>query len=161
MYLSGFLFMLVALLAAALLSAMITWAIRPMLLRHALARPNARSSHRIPTPQGAGIAVIAATLLVAAMIVAFAPADHLQIPVFGACSHAVHRGCRLRRRREINRSIAAAGVAGGGRRHHHFRRFRRPPDGRRLPAYGSSERCCSSRGFGSSISSTSWTGSTG
>src|SRR5262249_15393021 len=29
------------------------------------ARPNARSSHVIPTPQGAGIAVIAATLLVA------------------------------------------------------------------------------------------------
>jgi len=35
----------------------------PLLQRYALARPNARSSHRIPTPQGAGIAVIAATLV--------------------------------------------------------------------------------------------------
>ena len=48
--------------AAALLSAGIIPAIKPLLQRYALARPNARSSHRIPTPQGAGIAVIAATL---------------------------------------------------------------------------------------------------
>jgi len=40
-----------------LLSSAVTWAIRPLMLRHALAKPNARSSHRIPTPQGAGIAV--------------------------------------------------------------------------------------------------------
>ena len=33
----------------------------PVLQRYALARPNARSSHRQPTPQGGGIAVIAAT----------------------------------------------------------------------------------------------------
>ncbi|MBR0826102.1 glycosyltransferase family 4 protein [Bradyrhizobium manausense] len=39
----------------------------PLLQRYALARPNARSSHRIPTPQGGGIAVIAATLLVASL----------------------------------------------------------------------------------------------
>jgi len=56
--------------AAAVLSALMTWAIRPMLLRHALATPNARSSHRLPTPQGAGIAVIAATLLVAGAVMA-------------------------------------------------------------------------------------------
>src|SRR5262249_54497715 len=42
------------------------WVIRPLLQRYALARPNARSSHRIPTPQGGGIAVIAATLAVSA-----------------------------------------------------------------------------------------------
>jgi UDP-N-acetylmuramyl pentapeptide phosphotransferase/UDP-N-acetylglucosamine-1-phosphate transferase len=36
--------------------------LRPFLQRYALARPNARSSHVTPTPQGAGIAVIAATL---------------------------------------------------------------------------------------------------
>ncbi len=47
---------------AALLSACLTWALRPLLQRYALARPNARSSHRIPTPQGGGIAVIVATL---------------------------------------------------------------------------------------------------
>ena len=86
MTLSGFFLIPIALLATAVISAITTWAIRPTLLRHALARPNARSSHRIPTPQGAGIAVIAATLLVAAAVVAFAPADHLKIPlsVFGA-----------------------------------------------------------------------------
>lgn len=81
MTLSGIFLTLIALLAAAVISAIITLAIRPMLLRHALARPNARSSHKVPTPQGAGIAVIAATLLVAVAIVAFAPADHLQIPL--------------------------------------------------------------------------------
>jgi UDP-N-acetylmuramyl pentapeptide phosphotransferase/UDP-N-acetylglucosamine-1-phosphate transferase len=36
--------------------------LRPWLQRYALARPNARSSHREPTPQGGGIAVIAATV---------------------------------------------------------------------------------------------------
>ncbi len=36
--------------------------LRPLLQRYALARPNARSSHRVPTPQGGGIAVMAATL---------------------------------------------------------------------------------------------------
>ena len=35
--------------------------LRPALRRYALARPNARSSHYEPTPQGGGIAVIAAT----------------------------------------------------------------------------------------------------
>src|ERR1700739_3267327 len=59
---------LLAIVAAAMLSAGMTRAIRPLLLKHALAKPNARSSHRIPTPQGAGIAVIAATLLVAGII---------------------------------------------------------------------------------------------
>ena len=56
---------LVAILLAAFLSGAIVQAIKPLLQRYALARPNARSSHRIPTPQGAGIAVIAATLIVA------------------------------------------------------------------------------------------------
>lgn len=52
-----------------------------MLLRHALAKPNARSSHRIPTPQGAGIAVIAATLVVAVAVMIGAGTAALQIPV--------------------------------------------------------------------------------
>ena len=47
---------LVAAVLAALLSAVLILVTRPLLLRHALANPNARSSHRIPTPQGAGIA---------------------------------------------------------------------------------------------------------
>lgn len=57
--------LLLAMAIAALISALVTWTSRPLLQRYALARPNARSSHRIPTPQGAGIAVIAATLIVA------------------------------------------------------------------------------------------------
>src|SRR6516165_12418087 len=56
--------MLVA-LAAAMISAGLIVLLRPLLQRYALARPNARSSHAVPTPQGAGIAVIAATLAVA------------------------------------------------------------------------------------------------
>jgi UDP-N-acetylmuramyl pentapeptide phosphotransferase/UDP-N-acetylglucosamine-1-phosphate transferase len=69
-----------AAVAAAMLTASVTWAILPWLLRHALARPNARSSHRIPTPQGAGIAVIGATLAVAGAIAALANPAQLNIP---------------------------------------------------------------------------------
>ncbi len=47
---------------AALMSALLIVAFLPWLARYALAKPNARSSHRTPTPQGAGIAVVAATL---------------------------------------------------------------------------------------------------
>ncbi|MEA2647807.1 MAG: hypothetical protein QOG61_242 [Candidatus Binataceae bacterium] len=70
-----------AVVAAALISAGITPAIRPLLMQHALAKPNARSSHRIPTPQGAGIAVIVATLVVAGITVVFADTAQLNIPV--------------------------------------------------------------------------------
>ncbi|WP_316204921.1 MULTISPECIES: glycosyltransferase family 4 protein [unclassified Bradyrhizobium] len=55
--------LVVALSAAAICAALIVL-LRPLLQRYALARPNARSSHKVPTPQGAGIAVIAATLLI-------------------------------------------------------------------------------------------------
>lgn len=55
---------LVAIPLAAALSAGLIVALRPLLQRYALARPNARSSHRIPTPQGGGIAVVAAALAV-------------------------------------------------------------------------------------------------
>jgi UDP-N-acetylmuramyl pentapeptide phosphotransferase/UDP-N-acetylglucosamine-1-phosphate transferase len=70
-----------AVVAAAMLSAGIIWAIRPWLLRHALAKPNARSSHRIPTPQGGGIAVIGATLAVAGAIGACPDTVNLNVPV--------------------------------------------------------------------------------
>jgi UDP-N-acetylmuramyl pentapeptide phosphotransferase/UDP-N-acetylglucosamine-1-phosphate transferase len=53
-----------ALVMAAVLSAVLIVLLRPLLRRHALAQPNARSSHREPTPQGGGIAVIAATIMV-------------------------------------------------------------------------------------------------
>jgi UDP-N-acetylmuramyl pentapeptide phosphotransferase/UDP-N-acetylglucosamine-1-phosphate transferase len=66
---------------AGLLSFVIIWAIRPLLLQVSLAKPNARSSHRIPTPQGAGIAVVAATLIAAAAVIAFGGAVDTRIPV--------------------------------------------------------------------------------
>jgi UDP-N-acetylmuramyl pentapeptide phosphotransferase/UDP-N-acetylglucosamine-1-phosphate transferase len=74
---------LAAVVLAAALSAGITWVIQPLLRRYALARPNARSSHHMPTPQGAGIAVITATLTVAglaAVLMGFA----LPLALFGA-----------------------------------------------------------------------------
>ena len=52
--------------AAALISAALIVALHPLLARYALARPTARSSHTKPTPQGGGIAVIAAMTLVTA-----------------------------------------------------------------------------------------------
>lgn len=53
-----------ALVAAALLSAALIVVLKPLLLRYALARPNARSSHKVPTPQGGGIAVVGAALAI-------------------------------------------------------------------------------------------------
>jgi UDP-N-acetylmuramyl pentapeptide phosphotransferase/UDP-N-acetylglucosamine-1-phosphate transferase len=57
--------LLLALLASALVSVLLILVLKPLLVRYALARPNARSSHQIPTPQGGGIAVIGAFLVVA------------------------------------------------------------------------------------------------
>jgi UDP-N-acetylmuramyl pentapeptide phosphotransferase/UDP-N-acetylglucosamine-1-phosphate transferase len=54
----------VALVTAALLSFGLIRLLRPLLVRYALARPNARSSHTVPTPQGGGIAVVGAALIV-------------------------------------------------------------------------------------------------
>jgi UDP-N-acetylmuramyl pentapeptide phosphotransferase/UDP-N-acetylglucosamine-1-phosphate transferase len=56
---------LAILLATAAFSAMLIVALDPWLARYAVAKPNARSSHKMPTPQGGGIAVIGATLVVA------------------------------------------------------------------------------------------------
>jgi UDP-N-acetylmuramyl pentapeptide phosphotransferase/UDP-N-acetylglucosamine-1-phosphate transferase len=52
----------VTVIFAAFISALLIVALYPWLERYALAKPNARSSHRTPTPQGGGIAVIAATI---------------------------------------------------------------------------------------------------
>ncbi len=49
--------------------------LRPLMVRYALARPNARSSHRIPTPQGGGIAVLAGAFLALGLAMAFIPMD--------------------------------------------------------------------------------------
>jgi len=52
--------------AAGLLTAALIVVLRPYLVRYAMARPNARSSHKVPTPQGGGIAVIGAVSIVLA-----------------------------------------------------------------------------------------------
>jgi UDP-N-acetylmuramyl pentapeptide phosphotransferase/UDP-N-acetylglucosamine-1-phosphate transferase len=44
------------------LSAVLIVLLRPILVQYTLARPNARSSHNVPTPQGAGLAVVGASL---------------------------------------------------------------------------------------------------
>jgi len=74
------------LVGTALLSAALIVGLKPLLVRYALARPNARSSHRIPTPQGGGIAVVGACLVVAGVILWWTelPLDRLLI-VAGAC----------------------------------------------------------------------------
>ena len=86
--------LVVAWVLAGVLSALVLLAIRPLLMRYALARPNARSSHKVPTPQGGGIAVIAATLVVAAGAVALAlPAALPSLAVlFGAAALMVVLG---------------------------------------------------------------------
>ncbi len=66
---TGFGMLLIVALAAGL-SAGLIWLLHPLLVRYALARPNARSSHVVPTPQGGGIGVIAATLIAALIGVA-------------------------------------------------------------------------------------------
>lgn len=70
------------LLVAAVIAAALIVALKPLLVRYALARPNARSSHIVPTPQGGGIAVIAATIVAAVpALVLLSPGD-LQVPIW-------------------------------------------------------------------------------
>ena len=52
--------------ASATLSAALIFVLRPLLLRHLMAHPNARSSHVQATPEGAGFGVMAAVMLVCA-----------------------------------------------------------------------------------------------
>ena len=77
---------LTALLAIAafvsfIVSALLVLALWPVFNRHWVTSPNARSSHRKPTPQGGGIAVITATLVVAGGFIAAsgAPTDPLAL----------------------------------------------------------------------------------
>jgi UDP-N-acetylmuramyl pentapeptide phosphotransferase/UDP-N-acetylglucosamine-1-phosphate transferase len=55
-----------ALITAVVIAACAIVLLFPLLRRYAMARPNARSSHRIPTPQGGGIAVMIAVVVVLA-----------------------------------------------------------------------------------------------
>ncbi|KQT46839.1 glycosyl transferase [Methylobacterium sp. Leaf456] len=62
---------LLAVPLATALSAGLIVLLKPLLQRYALARPNARSSHKVPTPQGGGIAIVGAALGAAALLAAF------------------------------------------------------------------------------------------
>ncbi len=64
---------LLALPVSAVLTCVLIVLLRPLLIRYALARPNARSSHKTPTPQGGGIAIMAALLLVVVAGAVFSP----------------------------------------------------------------------------------------
>jgi len=58
--------------AAGLCSAALIVLLRPLFLRYALARPNARSSHAAPTPQGGGLAVVLAVVFALGIVGGFA-----------------------------------------------------------------------------------------
>ena len=71
------------------LTALLILLLRPLLRRYALARPNSRSSHREPTPQGAGIAIVGATIAAVAGAALLAPnllQNPLQITLIFACT---------------------------------------------------------------------------
>jgi UDP-N-acetylmuramyl pentapeptide phosphotransferase/UDP-N-acetylglucosamine-1-phosphate transferase len=75
---------LVILAGAALLTALLILLLRPLLRRYATARPNARSSHKNPTPQGGGIAVLAAIFITSYTALYFLPshaAATLRFPI--------------------------------------------------------------------------------
>lgn len=62
--------LLLAVPLAAALSAGLILRLRPLLQRYALARPNARSSHTVPIPQGGGIAVVTALVTISGLLIA-------------------------------------------------------------------------------------------
>ena len=70
--------LLPALVLAVVVAALLSWTtsllLLPILRRHALAQPNARSSHRVPTPQGGGIGAMVGTLAAAGIAAAAAGA---------------------------------------------------------------------------------------
>lgn len=81
---------LVVLVVACAASAALIAALRPLFRRYAMARPNARSSHREPTPQGGGAAVIAATLVVAWSAILLSTTDwHAGLPQYLALTAGV------------------------------------------------------------------------
>ena len=74
--------------ASAGLSAALMLVLKPILVRHLLAHPNARSSHATATPQGAGLAVMAALIVVcaAALLLKVAAPPPSLIPVLVAAA---------------------------------------------------------------------------
>jgi UDP-N-acetylmuramyl pentapeptide phosphotransferase/UDP-N-acetylglucosamine-1-phosphate transferase len=83
---------ILVLIAAAVIAAGAIALLFPLLRRYALARPNARSSHRIPTPQGGGIAVLIAVVAVLAAGALLQPplvADLLRLAIVIAAAVAL------------------------------------------------------------------------
>ena len=78
----------VSLLAAAAISFGLLLLLKPLLARYALAKPTARSSHKVPTPQGGGIAVIAATTIAVAVaeIFVYQTDDELRLAIVFAAT---------------------------------------------------------------------------
>jgi UDP-N-acetylmuramyl pentapeptide phosphotransferase/UDP-N-acetylglucosamine-1-phosphate transferase len=62
---------LAVIVVAGLASAGLIVLMRPLFLRYALARPNARSSHKAPTPQGGGVAVVLGGFIALAAVALF------------------------------------------------------------------------------------------
>jgi UDP-N-acetylmuramyl pentapeptide phosphotransferase/UDP-N-acetylglucosamine-1-phosphate transferase len=85
---SGFNFAILAAVFAAVFSFVAIPALLPFLRRHAVAKVNARSSHKVPTPQGAGIALVAGVVGVFATAIIFAPfltmSDRMALAALGA-----------------------------------------------------------------------------
>ena len=71
------------LFAAAAISFGLLVLLRPVLAKYAVARPNSRSSHKQPTPQGGGIAVIVAVLVVAGVAFSIVPSEASLIQLVG------------------------------------------------------------------------------
>jgi UDP-N-acetylmuramyl pentapeptide phosphotransferase/UDP-N-acetylglucosamine-1-phosphate transferase len=67
---------LLVVIAAFGFSAGLVKALMPLMQHYALARPNARSSHAIPTPQGGGLAVMIATVLVVVVMLVLTAKRH-------------------------------------------------------------------------------------
>ncbi len=80
--------LLLQVLAAALLCHGLCRLLMPLLQRYALARPNARSSHIVPTPQGGGIAVLLAVLIVCIPVTAYGLMP-LSVPMIALTGAAV------------------------------------------------------------------------
>ncbi|HZP09031.1 glycosyl transferase [Methyloceanibacter sp.] len=72
--------------ASAAISAGAILVLRPILVRHLLAHPNHRSSHKVATPQGGGLGVMLAVVAVCALAGLIAPQGGAAglIPVLGA-----------------------------------------------------------------------------
>jgi len=78
---------------SALLCALLIVVLRPVLERYALARPNARSSHKTPTPQGGGIAVVGAVIVASYGAIHFSAAAAAAGPLLGVLAAAILIAC--------------------------------------------------------------------